>query len=218
MAETLLDSVPVTDWRIAPTVDAGRCARLLKDAPPPNRLIVDLSATALGEAHAKALDLRWVQACDSQGYFRLELAFRVSAELFDWFFNGRTGYRAAYWLSTQHGMLFNAVALRALLPAIKSAWENGPLMEKDWEPLYASLMGQDSKIWVANDSRHFCPDSQGDLVPARWKERGGVGTCLPLPQMPRVEIKGTFFDRNGNRWLSDLKADRHEHLHQSGFA
>jgi len=210
-------SVPVADWRLAETVEAARRRRLLEDAPSPERIIADLTDAAFAEARAGALCLHWVQACDKPGFFRLEAAFRVRTELFDWLFNGRTGYRAAYWLSTQHGMLFNAVALRALEPAIRLTWQTGLLPELCWERFRASLLGQDSKIWVTNDSLHFRSECRGMLLPARWAEADGVGTCLPMPGRPGVDIKGTFLDAEGERWLSELKADRHERLHQRGF-
>ena len=111
MLETSVAAVPFADWRLAETVEAARRRRLLEEAPSPERIIADLTDAAFAEARAGALCLHWVHACDEPGFFRLEAAFRVSAELFDWLFNGRTGYRAAYWLSTQHGMLFNAAAV-----------------------------------------------------------------------------------------------------------
>jgi len=210
-------SVPAADWRLAETVAAVRLRRLREEAPSPERIIAGLTDTAFAEAGAGALCLRWVQACDKPDFFRLEAAFRVSAELFDWIFNGRTGYRAAYWLSPQHGMLFNATALCALESAIKLAWEKGLLAELCWERLRASLLGQESKIWVTNDSLHFRSECRGELLPARWAETDGVGTCLPMPGRPGVDIKGTFLDAKGERWLSELKGDRHERLHQRGF-
>ncbi len=217
MAEMALAAVPAAEWRLAATVDGDRRRRLLEEAPPPERLIADLADAALAEARAGALCLHRVQACERPGFFRLEAAFRVSAALFDWLFNGRTGYRAAYWLSTQHGMLFNAAAVCALEPAIRLAWENGLLAELEWERFRASALGQDSKLWVTNDSLHFRSECRGMLLPARWAETDGVGTCLPMPVHPGVDIKGTFLDAKGERWLSELKADRHERLHQRGF-
>lgn len=217
MPETSMATVAVANWRLAETVDAARRRRLLDDAPSPERIIADLTDAAFTEARAGALCLHWVQACDKPGFFRIEASFRLRAELFDWLFNGHTGYRAAYWLSTQRGMLFNAMALCALKPAIRLACENGLLAELGWERLHASLLGQDGKIWVANDSLHFRSECQGKLLVARWAERDGVGTCLPLPIRPGVDVKGTFLDAGGERWLSELKADRHERLHQRGF-
>jgi hypothetical protein len=217
MLETSVAAVPVADWRLAETVGASRRVRLLEEAPPLEKLIADLTDAALAEARAGTLYVHWIQACDKPGFFRLEAAFRVSVELFDWLFNGRTGYRAAYWLSAQHGMLFNAAALCAVEPAIRLAWENGRLAAPCWERLRASLLGQDSKIWVTNDSLYFRSECRGKLLPARWAETDGVGTCLPMPGQPGVDIKGTFHDAEGERWLTELKADRHERLHQRGF-
>jgi hypothetical protein len=145
MLETSVAAVPVADWRLAETVGASRRRHLLAEVPPLERLIADLSDAALAEARAGALCVHWVQACAKPGLFRLEAAFRVSAELFDRLFNGRTGYRAAYWLSTQHVMLFNAAALCAVEPAIRLAWENGRLAASCWERLRASLLGRTAK-------------------------------------------------------------------------
>jgi hypothetical protein len=46
---------------------------------------------------------------------RVTIQYQVSPDLFDWFFNGRTGYRAQFWVSPDVGLHFNSNALKLLL-------------------------------------------------------------------------------------------------------
>jgi hypothetical protein len=47
------------------------------------------------------------------------------AETFDALFNGRSGYRAQYYLSCIEGIAFNATLVGALLDPLKIACESG---------------------------------------------------------------------------------------------
>jgi hypothetical protein len=65
---------------------------------------------------AKSQDLRL--GVDSKGNkfeeCRAIVQLRVPSELYDWFFNARTGYRAQYWTSAENGLKFNERVLSKL--------------------------------------------------------------------------------------------------------
>src|SRR5262245_44322756 len=59
------------------------------------------------------------QATDEPGGFRIVVQFGLGSRLFDWFFNGRTGYRAHYYASRDVGPKFNNRVADALLSGLK---------------------------------------------------------------------------------------------------
>ena len=217
-----LATVPVTDWRIADSVCPARRHRLLEGAPSPEGLITIIADAAMHEAMAASLDISWCEACKAPGYFRVEAIVYLTAEQFDWLFNGRTGYRAAYWLSVDDGRRFNDALIRVIESAFEVAW-SGAERPVGWDHARCSLLGRDSKLW-APEKKLFAPkecEDWGDhnlLVPKRWcDDKYNDGTRLPLPCPPRIEVKGTFIDSAGGVWLSAKKARRHECLHEMGF-
>lgn len=219
MTDPWLPIVSCDLWQIAETVPEHRRLRLLRDAPAPSEVIERLAQAAAVEAKACKLEVKWITSTEMPCFARIEASFRVTAEVFDWFFNGRTGYRAAYWVSAQHGLLFNAAAITAMEPAIGSAAQEQRSLPVSLEQARASLLGQDSKIWAPDP--HVCEDGWGKkglLLPDRWRHREyGYGTCLPMPEPPYIEVKGTFLDADERIWLSCLKQDRHQRLHATGF-
>jgi hypothetical protein len=217
-----LATVAAADWRIADSVCAVRRHRLLEGAPSPEDLITIFAEAAMDEAMARSVGVSWCEAGDVPGYSRVEATICLTAEHFDWLFNGRTGYRAAYWLSVQDGRRFNDLLLQAIEPTFEVAWS---VAERPvpWDHARRSLLGGDSKLW-APERKLLAPDECEDwgdydrLVPKRWCEsRWNDGTRLPLPCPPRIEVKGTFIDSVGCTWLSPNKACRHEWLHKTGF-
>lgn len=85
-----------------------------------------------------------------------------------------------------------------------------------WEVLRASLLGQDSKIWLLGKSA-FHGWKERRLCPPRWRDKAGVGTCIVLPCSPKMDIKGTFIaPGTGEVWIDNLKKDRHQCLHRTG--
>lgn len=217
-----LATVAITDWRIADSVCPDRRHRLLEGAPSPEDLITIFAEAAMQEERAGSFVVSWCEAGGGSGHYRVEATVRLTDEQFDWLFNGRTGYRAAYWLSVEDGCRFNDLLLQAVEPACEAAWS---VAERSvpWDHARHSLLGRDSKLW-APERKLLAPDQYEDwgeydrLVPERWRDvKYNDGTRLPLPCPPRIEVKGTFIDSAGGVWLSAKKARRHECLHEMGF-
>ena len=176
------------DWVLASAVDPDRRDALVGHAPPADELLQRFADEALAAAEQGRIELQWIEACDpnAPGHFRIEATVPLSAELNDLFFNGRTGYRAAYWVSVFDGMLFNIAALRAAEPAIRRTYERGPVAMSEetvsWETVCTTLLGEHSKLWTAEAETEFVPEKSGLLIPHRWCPRAdGVGNCLPMP-------------------------------------
>ena len=95
------------------SIDQARANRLEKAGSPPDLV------NAIKHALARALDcddVRWGQEhAEKQSHdCRAVIQFHVGAELFDWFFNARTGYRAHFRSECTFGIDFNASMIDAL--------------------------------------------------------------------------------------------------------
>src|SRR5205814_8045501 len=96
-------------------------------------------------------------------------SFPLEVETFDTLFNGRSGYRAQYYLSCIEGIAFNAALVGALLPVLHIACERtspDELLASRW-----SFGGPESKVWVLGDNAHFVAARDGEFSPRRWTER-----------------------------------------------
>ena len=172
-------------WRF----DAIACsepnrALALETAGPPKALLkalvsaldqaLDLSDVRMGREHAK----------DQWDDCRAVVQFYVGAQLFDWFFNARSGYRAHFRRHYSCGLAFNSQIIEALrrcldarLPDAVPGWE----LNSDFEScgdgeipksfLIDSLTPDLSKVW-------FC---------TKQIQQGGKIEYLPMGVLgPRI--------------------------------
>ena len=87
----------------------------------------DALIDALDNAFSAALSTKEVQVKfdgigDDFGAPRVAFQFPVSVELYDWFYNARTGYRAQYWISPDKGRAFNAQLISRFRSTVGRAW------------------------------------------------------------------------------------------------
>ena len=212
-----LSAVRAQDWIITPEIPEERRRRLI-DVPPSADLIKRIAEEAMGAAKSSRIpNPTHIQADEQPGYYRAQARIPVTDEAFDQLFNGRSGYRANYYLSPEQGATFNRALVDCLIPAILHA------CSRDQELIDRSLRGRYSKIWVAGDGKSFwdCPPA---LVPERWVtywRRKSSDTCLrmPLPRPPQIDVKGTFINpTTGQEWLPKIKEDRDKDIHLKGLA
>lgn len=129
------------------------------------------------------------------------IQIRVVPELYDWFFNARTGYRAQFWINPEAGMRFNETlveAAKAVLEAklletvvvrkIDVEVKDGTRVEKDAGALnmprktfLASLIPSASKIWIGE--RLYDPEGGAiELIGTetlRAAEKSTAKLCVP---------------------------------------
>ena len=166
----LLRTVPQKVWRLAETLGARR--EYLLNAPSPHDLVQSVALNAMNTARDGHMKLRWQPATDQSapsGHGRLHTEFSVEKETFDQLFNGRSGYRAQYYLSPEEGILFNQDLLNALTPAVELSFAEYPQGES-LTTMLRSLSGPHSKIWIADERRAFDESPSEQLIPARWVE------------------------------------------------
>src|SRR5688572_1492138 len=89
-------------------------AAALEAAGSPQQLLEQLRI-----AFARALESAEIRfGCEESesrhNEFRIVIQVRVNPELFDWFFNGRTGYRGHFFESETSGLAFNDHVIEAM--------------------------------------------------------------------------------------------------------
>src|SRR4051812_31473832 len=89
-----------TDWDLTNLHDVTRRERLMKPLTPDN-LIEALLAIAQQSANRDRVRICWQESIEAQGYFRLWAQIPIGESMFDQLFNGRSGYRAQYYLSQE---------------------------------------------------------------------------------------------------------------------
>ena len=146
-------------------------------------------------------------------------SFPLNRDTFDALFNGRSGYRAQYYLSCQEGVNFNAMLIGALLKALRAVCDCAPAGQA--ASLQHSFGGPYSKIWVLSDGGPFLAAPKGEFKPLRWFTNNpvSVGMRAPLADLPGIEIKGSWVDKIDYQYRQDItsKADRHCTLSETGF-
>lgn len=205
-------SVPENEWGISIN-NHERAARL---HAPSNELIPQVSEQALQAATAEGICLCWEEAVEKPSYWRANIKIPIKEVLFDQLFNGRSGYRAQYYLSVEDGENFNRTLIDALVPAIKKFYEIKPLRNVDWAAIEASLRGQYSKIGVKNGNAY---EDAKALITLRWKD-SNYGSRLLKFFPPLMDVFGTFIksDNISDYWVDDCKRGRSLDMHEKGFS
>jgi hypothetical protein len=145
--------VDPAEWDLSGMEKRGRAARLL-NPPSGEDLIITVAAEALEAAIQGRSSWSWQDGDLMAGCGRAIASFPLNPDTFDALFNGRSGYRAQYYLSCQEGIAFNAMLISALLRPLSIACERAPAGKIDVSQY--SFEGSHSKIWVLGDSAPFC--------------------------------------------------------------
>ena len=207
-------SVPENEWVIS--VDDQQRIGSLRSTPTAEMLISEVTAQAMLAAALGGICLCWEEASDKPSYWRVNANIIIKEDLFDHLFNGRSGYRAQYYLSVREGEIFNRTFVDELIPAIKKTYEIKPLENATWLAVEASLKGRYSKIGVKNGNAY---EEEKTLITPRWKDYN-YGSRLLATFPPQVDVLGTFMtpDDFTNDWVCELKQDRPCDMHRQGFS
>src|SRR5262245_30707750 len=138
-------------WRLSPILDARR-GRLI-DVLKPDALLEQVVAEAEAAARNDSIRLAWqgsIEPCRSR-YFRVVLQIPLTQVTFDQLFNGRSGYRAQYYLSPEEVILYNRDLLYGLRSSIRSAYRSHKL-DVELGFIEDSAGAPHSKIWVYEET------------------------------------------------------------------
>ena len=205
------------EWDLSRLPDPDRRKRLL-DAPPPRDLLARLLEEAAQAAGSCRVQLYWQEADEAPGHSRLVAAVPVSAFTFDLLFNGRSGYRAQYYLSPEEGVLYNKQILDGFLPVVRTAYERSKI-QVSFRLIECSLRAPHAKIWVFEERQAFNDALEETLNPLRWVENGAkLGRRVPLPSHSTIDLKGAFVSPDmENLYVDPLKLERPCDLHLRGY-
>jgi hypothetical protein len=176
-----MSQIPPREWSFEKISDSDPCRSVrLESCRPPRALIGAFTQTV---AAAKAPDLRVGvdSICNRFEKCRSIVQFKIPIGLYDWFFNARTGYRAQFWVSAEHGLKLNEQLLSRLrkvladrfgeeIPVrkIRVDFDDGARSEHDVgkmilkrSELFQSLEPRISKIWIGE---HLIGTRKGPLT------------------------------------------------------
>jgi hypothetical protein len=209
--------VDSSEWAVSEQIGARR-DRLL-DVPATWDLLRTVVAESNAAALAGRLPVRWQESTDRPGFYRVVAQVPLAEATFDQFFNGRSGYRAQYYLSPEEGIIFNRELVVGLTSAMQAAHGQFPRLP-DWHLVETSIRAPHSKVWVFDDQQAFDAAEENTLNPPRWvmSERSR-GRRVPLPSHLMIDIKGAFIrPGTGDIWVDDFKLDRACDLFRYGFS
>lgn len=210
------------EWCLSDDIGQERRNKLL-NPPSADDLIVWVEAAAQAALNDGTLSICWVPAIDSDapfGFHRAEAQFPLDRDLFDYLFNGRSGYRAQYYVSPCDGEAFNASLVAKIKPSVLRCWQLAPgLPEVSLAEL--SIDGPWTKVWVSGDGNPFCDAQPNTLKPPRWVQNSsedGMARRIPLPNKCGLDFKGTFVHPTSRgSWVDASKRTRSCDLHRRGF-
>jgi hypothetical protein len=132
--------VDAYEWDLSNMLDRARAARLLAPLEPEALLTTiaqqTSNAVAAGQGRWCWQDGEEMLGC-GRTIFVLPL---LNADTYDFLFNGRSGYRAQYYLSCGEGDQFNAKLVSLLLGPTRSIFERDP-KNFLWKNVARSLRG-----------------------------------------------------------------------------
>lgn len=215
---TLFRMVDVETWALSNSINPVRRNRLL-NVPTPTELGQQLRSVAESAAKNNRVKLVCKEAKDARGYFRIEAQIPLTEQIFDQLFNGRSGYRAQYYLSPEEGVLYNHYLLRNLVNALQVSYNHSPLPDATFEQVTASIFAPHAKIWVFDERPAFDEATADMLNPQRWVDGGRArGRKIPLPDHFTIDVKGAFLEPTTNQlFVDDLKLDRACDLYNHGY-
>jgi len=189
---------------------------------------------------ARVVKYRGKRGCEGsvKDCLRPEFKLELSAGGFDQFFNGRSGYRAAYYLDTTRGEEVNASVLQRISERLISYALSHPAGEELEEAtLRRCLTLPSAKVWL--DERDFSFDQQLtiEIMVPEWSQQATeAAACFAqdtelaptekkkaiwgvrAPLGTKIDVKGAFVATDGAECVADDKVHRSREIHDYGFA
>ena len=212
----LTRTIPAAEWCVSDRL--GPRVRRLLDVPSAAELLQSVITAAIQAASVGSIRIAWKESDERAGYFRLVAQLPLDEITFDQFFNGRSGYRAQYYISPEEGTLYNRDVVTELWPSLRTACERA-LLEVDLSLLERSLFAPHSKIWVFDERLAFDKAMPDTINPSRWvSNKATQGRKAPLLPQPMLDVKGAFIHPvTGDLFVDELKLDRAWDIFKRGY-
>lgn len=205
-------------WILSDAICEERRSSLC-DPKEPLELLETFLSQAKTAADKRALKLDWQFSDEAPGFGRVTGIVPLESQTFDQLFNGRSGYRAQYYLSPEEGVLYNRMLVDGLVDMVRTAYCYCRL-DESLEEVLRSLRSPHAKIWVANEQAAFSAAAENSLETPRWVRNGAtLGRRVPLLEHPAIDLKGGFISKETkDLFLDELKASRSCDLHFRGYS
>lgn len=216
------DEVRADEWVLAHEILEDQ--RLILSNPlSAGDLIEKIACAARQASHEDEFFLCWEASTKHPGQARVSGVFRCPEDVFDQFFNGRTGYRAQYYLGPDVGEAYNRKVLDRLEPIVRCVCVKTTTRLVPAVADRESLRAPGAKVWFRERRDHYLGDSL--IRPARWVEHWEARSkefpmgLIPAPrEFPWVEVKGGWVHASdGYPPAGTMKPDRAISLHNSGW-
>jgi hypothetical protein len=187
--------------------------------------------TELPEALKRGLTLKCFHRearGDDASYKRAVFCGTVARELFDWFFNARTGYRGAFFDSPEAGLKANRLLIDSLAGQLAEwAVNSGVDADSDW--ILGSLAKPSAKAWLA-EYPGLCPTCEWEwnssssselrIANGRWEHSAHIHAAWGqhAPYLTKIRFFGGFMDVNQREWIADHKTGREAHIWEHGWS
>jgi hypothetical protein len=166
---------------------------------------------------------------------RVVYCVKVSGDLFDLFFNSRSGYRAWYYRSPFEGLRANSLAIGLLCPIMVMAnqtQESNP----GTDFIRESLTSPSSKIWLAECGREICLTCHGcrgewsagasvnhneiEILNNRWELSSDLKARWGrrAPYLTKLKVFGAFIDNSKNEFIPSIKRFRAHEISEFGWS
>ena len=222
----------MTVWNLAPTL--GDRLHALSDPPPYGVILERISADM------QVLCCHPNNSHDIPGGFdHVIYCVSVGKDLFDLFFNSRSGYRAAYWRSPYEGLKANADVLSMLTPLLLASTATGnqriphgsSTTTKPRDFIEQSLRSPSAKVWLVEPQRGFCEHCNGEwtnpplgaspeIVNRRWEYSAHADAMkgCRAPYYTKLRVQGAFLTPQFHEAVPERKRYRAQHIHERGWA
>jgi len=212
----LMRSVPINEWALAEAL-GDRIFGLIGGLGP-EALLEAVASEAERAARADAVRLTWQESCDRPGFHRIVAQIPLLRSTFDQLLNGRSGYRAQFYLSPEEGVLYNRDLLLRILPAIEAAYRRNPIVV-ELSRVLQSLLAPHAKVWVYGEKKAFDEAAANTVNPPRWIQNGSTrGRKAPLPSRLTIDVKAAFLQAGTEcLFVDELKLDRPMELFSKGW-
>ena len=187
----------------------------LNNSPNSLDLLNALESNVIIAIQNNKIRLDIVHSVDKQGFLHAEVEIDVEPDFYDFYFNGRCGLRAQYYLSADHGEDYHKASLSKIIYKIQNTFGHNCVDKKKINQFNCSLKEKYTKIGLWG---HEAYEENIGLITKRWGDKT-FGNKLLRIDKPIIEIKGTFLNEDCNEsWLCETKVKRAHTIHENGFA
>lgn len=166
---------------------------------------------------------------DDKNYERAVYCIHMGEKLFDWFFNSKNGYRAAYFRSPFEGLETNQNFIESLTPELIASDKTTPNFDKKF--IEESLKSPSAKAWLAEVGKNLCEHCSGEwnsrqdnnepeILNNRWENNIGQNAewGRKAPYLTKIRIIGAFLNDHYDEFIPSSKRFRAKDINEDGWS